>query len=82
MQLEILTPEATFYRGEVDSITLPGALGSFQLLNNHAPIISSLTRGILSFSAGGRIQEMEVTDGFVEMSHNKITVCLDAIKGL
>jgi len=37
MQLEILTPEATFYRGEVDSITLPGALGSFQLLNNHRP---------------------------------------------
>lgn len=82
MQLEILTPEATFYRGEVDSITLPGALGSFQLLNNHAPIISALTRGILSFSVGGRIKEMEVTDGFVEMSHNKITVCLDAIKGL
>lgn len=82
MQLEILTPETTFYSGEVDSITLPGTLGSFQILNNHAPIISSLTRGILSFSAGGRIREMDVTDGFVEVSHNKVTVCLDAIKGL
>ncbi|MBZ4651314.1 MAG: hypothetical protein JG761_114 [Proteiniphilum sp.] len=82
MQLEILTPETTFYSGEVNSITLPGTLGSFQILNNHAPLISSLTRGILSFSAGGRIQEMEVMDGFVEVSHNKVTVCLDAIKGL
>ncbi len=82
MQLEILTPETTFYSGEVDSITLPGTLGSFQILNNHAPIISSLTRGMLSFSAGGRIREMEVVDGFVEVSHNKVTVCLDAIKGL
>lgn len=82
MQLEILTPETTFYNGEVDSITLPGTVGSFQLLNNHAPLISSLTRGILSFSAGGHVREMEVTDGFVEVSHNKVTVCLDAIKGL
>ncbi|MEN6589644.1 MAG: F0F1 ATP synthase subunit epsilon [Proteiniphilum sp.] len=82
MQLEILTPETTFYSGEVDSITLPGTLGSFQILNNHAPILSTLTRGMLSYSAGGRIREMEVVDGFVEVSHNKVTVCLDAIKGL
>ncbi|KUL16240.1 MAG: ATPase, F1 complex, delta/epsilon subunit [Proteiniphilum sp. 51_7] len=82
MQLEILTPERTFYSGEVNSITLPGTLGSFQILNNHAPLISSLTRGKLSFSAGGRIREMEVTDGFVEVNHNKVTVCIDSIKGL
>ncbi len=82
MYLEILTPETTFYSGEVDSITLPGTLGSFQILNNHAPIISSLKKGMLSFTAEGRIQEMEVVDGFVEISHNKVTVCLDSIKGL
>lgn len=82
MYLEILTPETTFYSGEADSITLPGTLGSFQILNNHAPIISSLKKGMLSFTAEGRIQEMEVVDGFVEISHNKVTVCLDSIKGL
>jgi F-type H+-transporting ATPase subunit epsilon len=82
MYLEILTPETTFYSGEVDSITLPGTLGSFQILNNHAPIISSLKKGMLSFLAEGRIQEMEVVDGFVEINHNKVTVCLDSIKGL
>ncbi|WP_294068122.1 ATP synthase F1 subunit epsilon [Proteiniphilum sp. UBA1028] len=82
MYLEILTPETTFYSGEVDSITLPGTLGSFQILNNHAPIISSLKKGMLSFTAEGRIQEMEVVDGFVEINHNKVTVCLDSIKGL
>lgn len=82
MQLEILTPETTFYSGEIDSITLPGALGSFQILNNHAPIISSLTKGKLSFSTEGRTREMEVADGFVEVSHNKVTVCIDSIKSL
>lgn len=82
MYLEILTPETTFYSGEVDSITLPGTLGSFQILNNHAPIISSLKKGMLFFTAEGRIREMEVADGFVEINHNKVTVCIDSIKGL
>lgn len=81
MYLEILSPETNFYSGEVDSITLPGTLGSFQILNHHAPIISSLTHGMLSFSADGLIREMEVVDGFVEMNNNKVTICLDTIKG-
>ena len=76
MKLEILTPEKTVYRGDVESITLPGAMGSFQILNNHAPIIASLTRGILSFRAEGKIKEMEVEDGFVESHDNLIVVCI------
>lgn len=79
MNLEILTPEMIFYSGEVDSVTLPGTLGSFQILKNHAPVISSLSKGILSFSANGHVREMEVTDGFVEMNNNKVTVCIDSI---
>jgi len=80
MKLEILTPEMIFYSGEVDSVTLPGTLGSFQILKNHAPIISSLSKGMLSFTVDGHIREMEVTDGFVEMNNNKITVCIDSIR--
>lgn len=79
MNLEILTPEMIFYSGEVDSVTLPGTLGSFQILKNHAPVISSLSKGILSFSSNGHVREMEVTDGFVEMNNNKVTVCIDSI---
>ena len=79
MKLEILTPESVFYSGDTDSVTLPGTLGSFQILNNHAPIISSLTKGILSFSVNGEIRQMEVTDGLVEMHNNKVTVCIDEI---
>lgn len=79
MKLEILTPESVIYRGDVDSITLPGTLGSFQILNNHAPIISSLTKGKLSFSVSGEVRQMDVTDGLVEMHNNKVTVCIDEI---
>ncbi|MDD2313488.1 MAG: ATP synthase F1 subunit epsilon [Proteiniphilum sp.] len=82
MQLEILTPEKTFYRGEVDSITLPGETGSFQILNNHAPLISSLKKGMLAFSVGKKESEMEITDGFVEVNHNKVTVLIDKIRNM
>lgn len=79
MTLEILTPESVFYRGEADSITLPGTLGSFQILNNHAPIISSLTKGVLSFTVNGEIRQIGVSDGLMEMHDNKVTVCIDEI---
>ncbi|MDY9918584.1 MULTISPECIES: F0F1 ATP synthase subunit epsilon [Proteiniphilum] len=79
MTLEILTPESVFYRGEADSVTLPGMLGSFQILNNHAPIISSLTKGVLSFIVKGKIRQIEVSDGLMEMHDNKVTVCIDKI---
>jgi F-type H+-transporting ATPase subunit epsilon len=79
MKLEILTPEAVVYSGDAESVTLPGAAGSFQILNNHAPVISSLTGGTLSFSAGGEVRKMKVADGLVEMHNNTVTVCIDKI---
>jgi len=45
MQLQIVSPEAQLFSGEVESITLPGTSGSFQILNNHAPIVSTLVEG-------------------------------------
>lgn len=81
MHLEILTPEKTFYKGEVDSVTLPGSMGSFQILKNHAPLIASLKKGILSFMEDGHLKAMEVTDGFVEVSNNRVIVCIDSVKG-
>ena len=49
MVLEIVTPEAVLYKGKVSVVTLPGAKGSFQILENHAPIVSLLEKGTLSF---------------------------------
>jgi F-type H+-transporting ATPase subunit epsilon len=80
MILEILSPEKTYYRGEVESVTLPGTIGSFQVLRNHAPLISSLRRGTLTFAVKGDLQSMKVEEGFVEVSDNKIIVCIDSVK--
>ena len=50
MYLEIISPEATLFAGEVDSVIVPGSAGSFQMLNNHAPIVSTLKEGIVKIS--------------------------------
>jgi F-type H+-transporting ATPase subunit epsilon len=66
MILEIITPENKLYSGEVDSVTLPGVDGSFQLLNNHAPIVSTLAAGTVriteSKSSTGEAHESVARD--------------------
>jgi F-type H+-transporting ATPase subunit epsilon len=56
MKLEILTPEKRLYRDQVEIITLPGVMGSFQVLNNHAPMVAALVKGTLSFTAKGKTE--------------------------
>lgn len=74
MVLEIISPEKTIFHGEVDSITLPGKDGSFGVLNNHAPIISTLNQGIVKVMQNGSEQQFEVKGGVVEVVHNKVIV--------
>ena len=80
MQLEIISPEKMIFTGSVSSVTLPGASCSFQILENHASIISSLVKGRLSFvTHQNELIELLVEDGFVEKNNNKVTVCLESI---
>lgn len=80
MQLDIISPEKTIFKGSVVSVTLPGTSGSFQILENHAPIISSLVKGKLSFVTNeNELIELLIEDGFMEMNNNKVTVCIESI---
>ena len=54
MTLEILTPDKKVFEGEATSVTLPGTLGSFEILNHHAPIISTLQDGKLTIRGSGK----------------------------
>ena len=75
MTLEILTPDKTLFNGEVSSVKLPGSLGGFEVLNNHAPIVSSLKAGTLRvIKADGATENFEITGGVIEMLDNKIIV--------
>ncbi len=75
MHIEILTPDKQLFEGEVSSVKLPGEMGGFQVLNNHAPLISSLTKGDLGIkTADGRTQIFSLKGGVVEVFKNNIIV--------
>ncbi|GAA4922486.1 MULTISPECIES: ATP synthase F1 subunit epsilon [Mucilaginibacter] len=80
MTLEILTPDKTVFEGEAASVTVPGILGAFEILNNHAPIISILQDGKL-IVRGGSVQKETfiIKGGVVEAANNKVTVLAEGI---
>ena len=91
MQLEIVSPEAQLFSGEVLSITVPGASGSFQILNNHAPIVSTLVEGrvkiqgkidLVESNQSKFIQDrlhtyLDIQSGAIELSENKVILLTD-----
>ncbi len=79
MTLEILTPDKQVYEGEATSVTLPGTLGQFEILNNHAPIISTLNDGKLTIRNGNKEDVFVVQGGVVECLDNKVTVLVEGI---
>ena len=78
LKLEIVTPEKKVFDAEVESVTIPTASGEVGLLANHAPIVSALRPGILSYSVKGTVEKMVVAGGFVEMNNNKVSVLTDS----
>lgn len=78
LQLIIVSPEKELFNGEVENVTLPGMLGSFTILPQHAPIVSSLKAGTLSYvTMDGEEHTQEINGGFIEMNDNHVSVCVD-----
>ena len=92
MQLEIVSPERTLLTADVESVIVPGTDGSFQMLDNHAPIVSTLISGTVKIS--GEIEDsnrlpdsfsvispkeihLSVSSGVVEMKENKVIILTD-----
>ena len=79
MTLEILTPDKKVFEGEATSVTLPGTLGSFEILNHHAPIISTLQDGKLVVRGNGKEETFLIQGGVVEALNNVVTVLAEGI---
>ena len=78
MLLDILTPEKLLFQGKVKSIKLPGTNGEFEILNNHAPIISTLSKGDINIiDTKNKKQNFSINGGVIEMQKNKIIVLAD-----
>lgn len=80
MELEIITPGKIIFSGTVSSVTLPGRKGTFQILDRHAPVISSLVRGTLSYTVNNETRQLKISDGMIEMHDNKVMVCIEKIE--
>ena len=79
MHLEVITPEEKVFDGEVTAVTLPGAKGAFQVLKNHAPLISALGKGLLLINTDKGEQRMTVDGGVVEVLDNNISVLAESL---
>ena len=78
MILEIITPEKKVFTGEVTSVKFPGTTGGFEVLNSHAPIISTLTNGnIRVITPNNSTENFKINGGVIEMQNNKIIVLAD-----
>jgi F-type H+-transporting ATPase subunit epsilon len=80
MHLEIITPDKTLFEGTAKSVTLPGTDGSFQIMENHAPIISTLTTGKIKIVTDGDTQLININSGVVEMLKNKVIILAEPAK--
>jgi F-type H+-transporting ATPase subunit epsilon len=75
MTLEIITPERQVFNGEVSSVKFPGSNGGFEILKNHAPIISTLTKGeIRIITLSNKTERFSINGGVMEMQKNNIIV--------
>jgi len=77
MNLEIISPEKIIYSGKAELVTLPGLNGLFTILDRHAPIISALKKGAVSYSIDGKNEEITINGGFVEAKKNNVSVCIE-----
>ena len=79
MKLEIVTPEQIVFSGEVTLVTVPGAKGSFTILEHHAPIISSLGKGVITYRVDGLDYHVNSAGGFVEVNNNVVSVAIELV---
>jgi len=78
MKVEIISPSETLFEGEASAVTVPSKMGSFTLLEHHAPIVAILEAGKVSLTeANGEQKEFDIKGGFTENHDNHLTICVE-----
>ena len=73
LKLKIVSPEKIEFNGEVSQVIVPGTQGQFEILRNHAPIVSTLQKGTVVYDG----HELPVSGGFVEVQKNEVSLCVE-----
>ena len=76
MILKILSPEREVLSTEAELVELPGSMGRFEVLRDHAPLVTSLEKGVIRYNGEGQRREIPCPGGFAEVRNNVVTVCL------
>ena len=74
MDVQIITPDKSLYDGKADLVTVPGTSGSIGILNNHAPLVSSLKKGDVKVILNEKEEFFQINGGLIEISKNKVVV--------
>ena len=77
LKLKIVSPEKIQFDGEVESVLVPGTLGQFEILQNHAPIISPLNKGVVTYETGQGKINLDLIGGFVSVNQNQVNLCVE-----
>ncbi len=77
LQLRIVSPEKVEFDGAVESVLVPGTMGQFEILNDHAPIISTLQKGDVEYVTKEGKVTLSILGGFVEVQKNKVSLCVE-----
>lgn len=77
LSLKVISPEKVLFTGEVENVLVPGEVGEFEILTNHAPIISTLTDGRVIYTVNGEKKTLQILGGFVEVQKNEVILCVE-----
>lgn len=77
LNLKIISPEKVVFDGVVERVVVPGTSGEFEILPNHAPIISTLEKGTIVYHDSQGMHYMAISGGFVEVQKNNVNVCVE-----
>lgn len=76
MKLQIISTDGIIFEGEVKKVTLPGTVGLFTVLENHASLLSTLTKGVVEYESEEGLQTLQIKGGFVDVNNNQVSVCI------
>jgi len=83
MKIEIITPDQKVYEGDIKSVRVPGSKGSFQVLKDHAPIVSTLDKGpVIIVDQAGNVINYEISGGVIEVKMNSVILLAESIAGV
>lgn len=76
LKVKIVSPERVEFDGQVERVKVPGTSGQFEILDGHAPIISTLQKGVVEYGD----QQLDVLGGFVSVQKNEVSICIEKLE--